>query len=123
MRLLEQSITKNLDLSEEFSLNHSYKKALWKFYAAHAFALSLLGRVDRKARAKSRLWRKFLLGREGVESKRYQKMQRLIAEDQKDIVDALKYIQEQKEASGGYFGGFYKDGTVAILSYEYPQDD
>ena len=120
MILHEQAIKKNVDLSDEFLLNKNYKKAIWKFYVSYNIALNINQDIPLLAKKKNRLWKKVLMSKEGITSKKYSKLQALINQDIGVIAKALKVLYEKSESFLDQFGDIYTEGTIGVLAYESP---
>lgn len=123
MKLLEQSIQRNLELGEDFLLNHSYKKAAWKFYVAHAIALGTMGINDPLAKKKERVWKTVLRGKEGINSGKYARFQSSMTKDMLAIIEALRKIEEHRQSSPFDTWEYYRPGRVGMLLWEYPKED
>lgn len=122
MKLFEQLIRKEIELSEENLVQRNYKRYIWRFYIAYNISRALIGYSDPLMRVKIRIYRKFLVSPENVSSKLYKKMQKFMRKDISIIVQALAMIQKIKEEAGYEFGEYYKPLTLGILSADYPEE-
>lgn len=122
MKLFEQAITKKIELSEEKLMAKSYKKYIWEFYQAYNIARALIGQFDPLEKKKIRLYRKFLLTGENINSNSFKKIEVYIRKDVGVIIKANKIIERAKEEAGFEFGEYYKPFTLGILSADYPDD-
>jgi hypothetical protein len=122
MRLIEQIIQKNLDMSDEFAINRSYRKSVWKFIVAYDISISLLKFKDTEAKMKNILWKKYLSGKKGISSKNYIKLSKQLQKDYGKIIDAWKLISDERDKSPYNFGNYYKEGAIGILAYEAPEE-
>ena len=88
------SINKNIELSEEFLQRKWYKKSVWKECRAFNIALNYLGKIDPKAKRKNKLWKKFLLVSESIDSKKYLKLQKYLSEQNSTINKAIQKMEQ-----------------------------
>lgn len=122
MRLYEQLIQKEIEISEENYLKKKYKKALWNFFVAYNLSLSILKSKDQLSRKKNILFKRYLISNKEIDSSLFKKLQKLISNDLKIINEALNLIIEKKEEEGYEFGEFYKPFTIGILDSEFVDD-
>lgn len=121
--LIEQLIKKKLELSEEASLEKRYIRGMWHFYVAYNLAIRYMGVKPLDPKKKNMLWKRFLLNPEMEDSKTFKKLQEYISTDTKAIMDAIDTINEEKGREGGYFGDIYQPFTVAVVAFEYSEEE
>tara|TARA_Y100000310_G_scaffold295555_1_gene327048 strand:+ start:8882 stop:9256 length:375 start_codon:yes stop_codon:yes gene_type:complete len=123
MKLIQQYIQKNLDLSEELFLHANYLKGVWKFYVAYNISCSYLGiEGDKK---KNKLWKQLILNPKLnlQNSTKLERIRRLIIEDSKVIVRAMEQIQDDMDSSNYDVGDIDGEGVIGIINYEYPRKE
>lgn len=122
MKLFDQIIRKELELSEESYITKHYKRAVWRFFVAYNISRAVLGYDDPLIKKKNRLCKKFILSNEYIDSKLFMKLQKIMQKDMEIIIKALKEIERKKEEAGYEFGEYYKPLSLGILAYEYPEE-
>jgi len=123
MKLLGQMIRKNLELYEESFINKRYKEGVSWFYQAYNISLAVVEVEDQQATKKNNIWKKFLLRPNKVNSKYFKMLRSFMHQDTKIIIDAVEIIDKKSEEMGFDFGDTYKEGTLGILAYEYPEEN
>ena len=125
MKLIQKEIEKNIDLSENWLLRKWYKKHFWKQAVAYNLALNVLGQKDLNVKKKNKLWAKFLLSPERIDSRNYIKLQKLMSEQNAVISQAFQYIEEMKTKNVYSSNEIFKHtrtlAPIGILSYEVPE--
>ena len=121
-RFAEQIIRKRLDLSEEFFINHYYGRGVWMFYQAYALSLQVLGRADPDVGRKNLIWKRCMRRADSFDSKEFQDMISFVEHDKIVVIEALKFIADEREKGGDVFGDLYKPGTIGCLSYEFLEE-
>ena len=122
MKLFEQLIRKKLDLYEESFITKNYKRAVWHFYVAYNISCSIAQFQDPLIRKKNRLYKRFLLSQEHVNSRVFKKIQKIMRKDMDVIIEAVRVIDKKKEEAGYEFGEYYRPLSLGILAYEYPEE-
>jgi hypothetical protein len=112
-------LNKKISLSNENNINRRYKRSIWQFYNAYNLACSILGFKDTKINMKNSILSRFIKSNEGTNSILFRQIQKMMNEDNKIIIKAIKLMEKEKEESYS-FGEYYIPGSVAILSYEAP---
>ena len=122
MKLISDRIVKNLEMGEEFFIKRNYKKTIWRHIIAVTYSRAFLGMSDSDFRLRNKLWRRFFVAPESIDSKRFEKLWEMIAKDTSIINGCLKKISKINEESGYDYGDIYKPtktlAPVGVLAIE-----
>lgn len=125
MKLISNEIQKNLELGENFLLRKWYKKYVWKLGRAYGLGLNVLGKEDKDAKKKNKLWVKFLLSPDSIDSKKYLKLQKHMNEHSYVVNQAIELMSKSQQKDAYEGNQIFKHTKVVaplgLIAYELPE--
>lgn len=120
MRLLTQILNKKLESYGEHMITRSYLKAIWQFYCSFNLSIAILGIKlnEKEQKIRNKLYRKLLYKK--FDQKGFRKIQVLLNEDMKIIIQALDYLEKEAENPNYELGSeIDKPDFVGMLSFDF----
>jgi len=122
MALIDNILSKMINLHEDFRLRGFNMRSIWMFYKCYNIAINILGIDDKTENSKNRLWRLLVSAEVNPDNKKIKRLEaefyNLINSDLIIVTDALITIQEENDKLGINKSHLWRKGILGFPAWE-----